>query len=110
MATANWSDNSYAFSLDGRSQEDLGKMKEHGYVESDNFAEEAIRDDGYFCGSCKWFDRQPNSIEGRSTTHDGFCRRYQFQDRDYGCCGGWQPQAVPKMGGTLRKVVEGGQE
>lgn len=72
----------YGFPTDGRSPEEVARMKEYGYGEDPEFARGYIREDGYFCGSCKAFKSVPG-------THEGVCLKFNFRDRDYGCCAGW---------------------
>lgn len=86
-------DNTFSFHPDKRSPHDVQIMQKIGYVEKDEYHKPGkIRSDGYFCGSCKAFQHKPHTIGGLVTSSDGWCQKYKFADRDYGCCGGWEPK------------------
>jgi hypothetical protein len=71
------------FPLDGR-----GKyqqiMVDAGYVEDSDYAEAAMKRQGYFCNTCEYFKPKFNSPT------DYWCGKYLFPDRNYGCCNGWE--------------------
>lgn len=98
-----WSDHSYSFPLDGRSPEEVHEMKEYGYVELASFKENFIRKNGYFCGSCKWFEHKPMSMKENKSMNDGVCKRYSFRDRDFGCCNGWEMEPKAQLKLTILK-------
>jgi hypothetical protein len=73
----------YSFAVDGR-QPFLQKMISAGYVEMKAFQGKASRV-GYWCESCPWMKEDPQGLTGY------WCAKFQFPDREYGCCGGWEP-------------------
>jgi hypothetical protein len=68
------------------SKEQLSSRVESGYVEFEIYKGESIRKDGYFCGSCSYWEDLSSQKDG----HLGWCKKFQFSDRDYGCCNGWE--------------------
>lgn len=82
----------YDFDVKGRNEREVNEMKEYGYVEREQYAKASLRNDGYFCGTCKWFERKPHTMPVKPSFHDGYCMRFAFRDTDYGCCGGWEPK------------------
>jgi hypothetical protein len=76
----------YRFEVHGRTPEEVSTMKQVGYGEDWAFAKQGkIRRDGYFCGSCSAFKALGQGMGG----HEGACLKYNFRDRDFGCCAGW---------------------
>lgn len=86
----NWHDG-YSFPVEGRTDDEIKEMKEYGYVELDAFKREDRRADGYFCGTCQYYQAKPYSFSQNATRNDGLCIKFQFRDRDYGCCAAWEP-------------------
>lgn len=79
------------FPVDGRTEDEVEEMREYGYVELAEFARPGTtRTDGYFCGRCRVWEARPNTMPVNPGEHDGFCRKYGFKDRDFGCCSGWE--------------------
>ncbi len=101
VASEGKAEETFNFAIDGRSKDDVEKMKKLGYVELDRFGRlrekmredvAEVRTDGYFCGSCPAFQLKPNTMPKNPGPHDGFCQKFKFPDRDYGCCSGWYPK------------------
>jgi hypothetical protein len=96
----------HSFKPDGRTPKELEEMQEYGYVELPQFAKPGeIRNDGYFCGSCTWWEHKPNTMPENPDEHDGFCKRYDFRDRDFGCCNGWEPVKLGELIGQYGAQV-----
>ena len=57
-------------------------MKVVGYVEDPAFAE-TNPSTSYMCGSCEYMLTNISSSTGYS------CKKYLFDDRPFGCCGGY---------------------
>jgi hypothetical protein len=56
---------------------------ESGYVEFPEYGKEVDkRADGYFCGSCEYFEKHG--------MHKGWCKKLKINDRDFGCCNRWE--------------------
>jgi len=87
-------DNTYQFPVDGRNTKEVNTAKSKGYMELPRFrgAGDKCRTDGYFCGACKALKKAEFTMTEHPSTHDGYCDKYNFRVRDYGCCGGYEPK------------------
>lgn len=84
------SQSTHGFYSDGRSREELRRMRDAGYVEDPEYMNPVyMRTDGYFCGSCGAYENTPGNMPQNPGPHDGYCHKFNFRDRDYGCCNGW---------------------
>lgn len=86
----------FRFEADGRTAHEIKEMKEYGYVEVADFQPSVVAGNtlvetplGYFCGSCGAFESRPHTMPQAPCLTDGFCRKFSFRDRAYGCCDGW---------------------
>ena len=79
----------YGFPTDGRTPEEVARMKEYGYGEDIEFARSHLRTDGYFCSTCMFWEHAPGVIVQKPSAQDGVCHKWNFRDRSWGCCGGW---------------------
>ena len=86
----NSGDQTYNFSPDGRTGKEIHEMREYGYVEVKAFAQDSEDGKGYYCKTCKWFAPHPNTMPENPSKHDGFCQKFDFRDRAFGCCSGWE--------------------
>jgi len=75
------------FPVDGR-EKWVQKMVAAGYVEMKAFKGKSSRV-GYWCQSCPRMKEDPNGPTGY------YCDKFQFPDREHGCCGGWE--AMPDV-------------
>jgi hypothetical protein len=76
----------YGFPVDGRTTEEVARMKASGYGEEEEFME--LRK-GFLCYTCGAFKPIPFSIPKNPSRHDGYCMKLGFRDRSGGCCAGW---------------------
>lgn len=84
------SDSTSHFEIKDRTIKEAKDMKESGYVEHDRFKiSNELRTDGYFCGSCKHWSKQPFSMPIEPSDHNGFCQKWKYRSEDYGCCNSW---------------------
>jgi hypothetical protein len=79
----------FDFSVDGRSEHEVKEMKEYGYGEEPDYAASARKEAGFFCSSCAAFEHIPHSMPRNPGPGDGYCHKFSFRDRQWGCCQGW---------------------
>ncbi len=80
------------FPRDGRTDNEVKEMAEYHYDELPVFVGNATVDGGRNCGNCGAFESRPDTMPVNPSESDGFCHKYNFKDRDYGCCDGWYPK------------------
>jgi hypothetical protein len=86
-------DNTYSFPIDGRTSKEVKIAKDCGYMELPRFkGANKPRTDCYACASCKAWQKREFTMPEHPSTHDGWCNKYLFRDRDYGVCSGYLPK------------------